>query len=314
MKRIGLLLATRLAQALFLALGISTLCFFLLRALPGDVAFRIAASRYGLDMVTTAAAEAVRAELNLDLPALRALGHWWVALLRFDLGVSAITGRAVWTELAQQLGHTVQLAVAAVALALAISAPLGVRAGLNPGGRLDTALLAGALLLRAIPPFLLGLLLIIAFALILPLAPAAGHLEQGTLFLPALTLALGLSAPLARIVRDAMAQVSSTPYYAFSRTKGLSEAATFWRHGLRNIAVPVLAYLATQLVFLIEGVVVIETLFAWPGIGHALIHALFGRDVPMIQGVVLVMSLGIVLFNALVDLVCLLLDPRERTV
>ena len=121
-----------------------------------------------------------------------------------------------------------------------------------------------------------------------------------------------LAAVACRVSRNAMQGVANSAYYAFGRTKGLGEGRVFSRHGLRNVAVPVLAHQAMQLVYLIEGVVVVETLFAWPGIGHALVHAIVARDVPMIQGTALVLGLMFVLLNALVDLLCHRIDPRRR--
>jgi peptide/nickel transport system permease protein len=141
--------------------------------------------------------------------------------------------------------------------------------------------------------------------------PAAGHGASSNLVLPALTLALPLAALLCRVTRDAMASVGASAYYSFARTKGLSERQVLLRHGVRNVGVPVVAYLGVQMVLLVEGVIVVETLFAWPGIGHALVHAIFGRDVPMIQGTALAMGLMFVVFNALVDLACRMIDPRR---
>jgi len=112
--------------------------------------------------------------------------------------------------------------------------------------------------------------------------------------------------------REAIRNVLASEHYAFAQTKGLPLSLAVWRHALRNMALPVVAYLGVQLVFVIEGVVILETLFAWPGIGHALVHAVFWRDVPMIQGTCLMLALCFVLLNALVDLLCLALDPRHR--
>jgi peptide/nickel transport system permease protein len=191
-----------------------------------------------------------------------------------------------------------------------IGLPLGVAAGLRPGGWADRLGLLVSVGLRAFPPFLLGLLLVILFSG--ADLPAAGHGEAANLFLPALTLALGLAAGSSRIVREATRNVLASEHYAFALTKGLSVPRAVWRHALRNTALPVVAYLGVQLVFVIEGVVILETLFAWPGIGHALVHAVFWRDVPMIQGTCLMLAMCFVMLNALVDLFCLVLDPRRR--
>ncbi len=312
MTRLAAVLGWRLAQALVVAMAVGTMSFFLMRSLPGDMAYRIAASRYGLDMVTGAAAAAVRAELHLDRPAVEALALWWSNLLRLDLGVSAVTGRPVWSEIAEQLGHTARLAAAALTLSVILGIPTGFLAGLRPRSWLDRCSLALAVVFRATPPFLVGLFLIIGLSLRSGLAPAAGPDDAAGLALPALTLALGLAASSSRVARDAMARTAAAPFLEFARTKGLTDRAAVVRHALRNAATPVVAYLGVQLAFLLEGVVVVETLFAWPGIGHALVHALFGRDIPMVQGTVLVLGLGLVLLSTAVDIVCLVLDPRPR--
>lgn len=311
-RRLGATLARRLLQAAMVALLVGTLCFFMTRMLPGDMAYRIAAGRYGYDMVTTAAAEAVRLELGLDRPWLAALGDWWSRLLRLDLGVSQVTAEPVMIEIARQLGPTLRLSLLAMAISLLIGPTFGVLAGLKPGGLLDRATLAVSVLLRALPSFLLGLVLVLVFSVQLGVLPAAGHHDHGSIMLPALTLALGMAAVSCRVARDAMVQVRGSAYFAFALTKGLTLHQALLRHGLRNVAAPVVAYLGVQLVYLVEGVVLVETIFAWPGIGHALVHAIFGRDVPMIQGTALVLGLMFVLFNALVDAACAFIDPRRR--
>lgn len=306
-------IAHRLGQAVLVALLVGMLSFFLTHVLPGDMAYRIAAGRYGYDIVDTAAAEAVRAELGLDRPLGLALIAWLGDLARLNLGVSLISGEPVLKELAHQLGHTLLLSVAALGLSASFGLPLGILAGRYPGGWLDWGTLLAAVVLRVLPPFLLGLLLALAFALRLGVLPAAGHGEPGSIVLPAVTLALGLAAVTCRVARDAMLAVSASPYFAFARMKGLSERIALLRHGVRNVGVPVIAYLGVQLVYLVEGVVVVETLFAWPGIGHALVHAVFSRDVPMLQGSALTMALLFVLLNGIVDLACLAIDPRRRS-
>ena len=121
-----------------------------------------------------------------------------------------------------------------------------------------------------------------------------------------------MAAGLARVTRAAMREVVVSPFFEFARTKGLTDWQALVRHGLRNAAVPVTAYLGVQALFLVEGALVVETLFAWPGIGHALVHAIFGRDIPIVQGAALAMALMFVLFNLLLDAACVALDPRQQ--
>ncbi len=311
-SRWAALLARRLFQVVALALLIGTLCFFMVRSLPGDMAMRVAAGRYGYDMVGNAAAAAVTAELGLDRPLWQALLQWWADIARLDLGRSLVTGNTVWAEVAHQLGATVDLAVAAVFLSCLIGLPLGVWAGLRPGGAMDRLTLLMAVAFRATPPFLLSVLLMLVVAVQLGMLPVAGEHEHGGVMLPALTLALGMAAGLARVARSAMLQATRSPSWEFARLKGLGDGQVLLRLGLRHAGVPVVAYLGVQTVFLLEGALVVETLFAWPGIGHAMVHAIFGRDVPMIQGTALCMGLLFVLFNLLVDAATLAIDPRQR--
>lgn len=311
-RLIARVLLQRGVQAAVVAALVGSLSFLMMRLLPGDMAFRIAAGRYGYDMVTAQAADAVRAELALDQPWFDGLLAWWSRLLHLDLGTSTVTGAPVAAEIAHQLGHTLWLALAALAVSTLIALPLGFAAGSRAGGHTDRITLALSVLLRALPPFVLGMLLVVAFAVELDWLPAGGHGEHGSWIAPAVTLGLGLAATAMRVARDAMAAVVAAPYWLFARTKGLTDRVAMARHGVRNAAVPVVAYLGVQLVYLLEGVVVVETLFAWPGIGHALVHAIFGRDVPMIQGTALMMGLLFVVLNAAVDLACMAIDPRLR--
>ncbi|MFS4581475.1 ABC transporter permease [Phaeobacter sp. C3_T13_0] len=303
-------LGWRLAQAGVVAILVGILSFLMMRALPGDMIFRIAAARFGYDNVTAENAELVRAQIG-DPSGVGAFFGWIGGLLRGDLGTSLVTGEAVSAEIAHQFGATAQLAGVAIVLSLLIGPPLGLWAGLHPGGWFDRATVLLASVFKATPQFLLGLVLIVVASIGLGLLPAAGHGELQHLILPGLTLALGLAANTTRITREAVVHARTSEWWRFARWKGLSERQVVLRHGLRHVAVPVLTLIAAQFVALMEGVVVVETIFGWPGIGHALVHAVFHRDVPMVQGAALVMGLAFVLVNALADIGARLLDPRE---
>lgn len=306
-------LATRGLQAVIVAVIVGVVSFAMMQALPGDAAYRIAAGRYGYDIMDAAAAEAVRIELGLDRPALVQLWAWLTTLAQFDLGISAVYGTPVADEIATQLGYSMLLAAGAVVASLLIALPLGIASGLNPGGGLDRATLGVSIFLRAIPAFALGVVLVLIFAVQLKLFPVAGFKSFANLVLPSLTLGLGLASVSNRVVRDAVADAMNADWRLFARTKGLSARMTLWRHVLRNAALPVVTYVGVQLAYLIEGVVIVETVFAWPGIGHALVHAIFGRDIAMVQGTALVLGLTYVALNLIVDLACRGIDPRERS-
>lgn len=309
---IASVLARRAAQGLGVAVLVSVLCFLVVRRLPGDAAYRIAAGRYGYDLVDQGAADSVRAELGLDRPAWQQLGAWLMDLAQLDLGRSLVTSRPVSEEVGYYLLGTLQLAAAALAFAVVIGATAGVLAARRPGGPVDRLATTWVASVRAVPPFLLGLLLIVVFSAQLGLLPAVGHGDLTSLVLPAVTLGTGLSGLFARVTRDAVVEVRASEYVGFAHTKGLAERWVVLRHVVRNAAVVLVPYLGVQAVILIEGVVVVESLFAWQGLGHALVHAVFWRDVPVLQATALVLALLIVAVNTVVDLVVLWLDPRPR--
>ncbi|HET6240910.1 MAG TPA: ABC transporter permease [Arthrobacter sp.] len=305
-------LRQRAVQAAAVVLLVSTACFAIVQSLPGDIAFRIAAGRYGYDQVTAASADTVRAELGLDRPAWQQLLDWLGNLVTLDLGTSLVTGTSVAGELGAYLSSSLQLAAAALALALVLGATVGALAATRPGGILDRITTLWVSAARALPPFLLGLVLILFFSVHLGMLPAAGHGDAGNTVLPAATLAVGLSGLFARVTRDTVVQIRQSEYVRFAATKGLGERLVFVRHVLRNTGVTLLSYVGVQLLILIEGVVVVESLFAWPGLGHALVHAIFWRDIPMLQASALALALLVVALNTVVDLGALALDPRPR--
>ncbi|WP_203337006.1 ABC transporter permease [Nocardioides limicola] len=311
-RRTGEVLLKRSGQALGVALAVSILCFVVVQRLPGDVSYRIAAGRYGYDLVDNAAAAAVAAELGLDRPAWQQFGSWLAALAQGDLGRSLVTSRPVGEELAFYLLGTLQLTGAALLVAILIGGSVGVLAARHPGSLVDHLATTWVASVRALPPFLLGLLLVLVFSVQLGWLPAVGHGNSTSLVLPAMTLGLGLSGLVARVTRETVINVWSSSYVQFAHTRGIRERLVLLRHVLRNSAVVLVPYLGAQAILLIEGVIVVESLFAWQGLGHALVHAVFWRDIPMLQATALALALLVVSLNTVVDLIVLRLDPRPR--
>jgi len=304
------LLGRRLAQAAATAFVLATLCFAFVHALPGDAALRIAAVRMGEDRLTAAAAERVRREEGLDRPLAGQYAAWLGRLAQGDLGRSMVSHKPVTAELAHAAALTLPLAALGWLLSYAIALPLGVVAGMRPGGWVDRASMTVAVALAALPSFLIGIGLISVFALALRWLPPAGARTGAHMALPALTLALGLAAYSVRIVRNAVVIVRAAFYMTFSRIRGLSHRAAFRRHGVRNAAIPVATFAALQLAYILDGFVVVETLFAYPGLGDLLVKALLARDVPVIMGAGLVMGMTYAVLSLVADLACLWLDPR----
>lgn len=303
------LLMKRLMQLVAVAWGVGTLTFVLMRALPGDMAYRIAASRYGMDAVDTQAADMVREELGLNQSGWSTYWQWLGDLMQWNLGKSLVSGQPVSDSLWHMLGHSLLLAVSGMVLAALIAIPLGLASACY-GGWLNRITLMLSTGMRALPVFVIGLLAVLVFALELNWLPVAGFGTPAHLVLPALTLGISLAAISNRVVHTEAVRVFNASFYEFAQTKGLSTWRSFLRHGVRNMAVPIVAFFGVQLITVVEGVVMIESLFSWPGIGHGLAHAIFARDIPLIQGAAMMMGILFVGLNTLVDLACHWLDPR----
>lgn len=306
------MLLKRLLQAGFVAWAVGSLTFLMMRLLPGDIAYRIAAGRYGYDFVDLDAAQLVSSELGFDRSPFEQYIAWMWDLLHLNLGNSLVSGEPVVESVVHHLGYSVALALCAIAISLLIAFPVGVHCGKHPGGWLDRLSVSLSVFLRSAPVFVVGLVLIILFALHLGWFPVSGFGRPEHIALPSIALALTLAALSNRMIKNEAYGVFRSTYYRFARYKGLSESRAYERHARLNIALPIIAFLGVQTVGLIEGIVMIESLFSWPGIGHALTHAIFARDIPVIQGAALMMGLMFVFINTAVDVCHYVFDPRVR--
>ncbi len=300
----------RIGQALATAAVLASLCFVFVHALPGDLALRVAAARVGDDRVTPETADRIRREEGLDRPLIVQYGQWMGNLARGDLGRSLLSRKPVWDELAYHGAFTFQLGLVGWLLSYLIALPLGVMAGFRPGGVVDRATNALAVTLASLPAFLVGIGLVTLFALTLRWLPPAGFRTGAHMVLPAFTLALSLVAFSIPVIRNAVVDARSAFFMTYARVKGLTPAAAFRHHGVRNSAIPVVTFAALQFAFVIDGFVVIETLFNYPGLGELLVKALIARDVPVIMGVGLIIGFAFALVSLLADLARLWLDPR----
>jgi peptide/nickel transport system permease protein len=302
----------RVGQALLTALLLASLCFAFVQALPGDAALRIAAARVGDERVTTEVADRIRREEGLDRPLLAQYAAWVGRVATGDLGRSLVSRKPVWEEIAYHGRFTLGLGALGWCLSYLIALPLGAACGFAPGGRLDRATNAVAVALASLPSFLVGIGLISVFALSLRWLPPAGSRTAAHMVLPALTLALGLAAFSVRIIRNAVVEVRAAFYMTFARIRGRTAGAAFRHHGVRNAAIPVATFAALQFAYMVDGFVVVETLFNYPGLGELLVKALIARDVPVIMGAGLVIGLIYAAVNLAADLACFGLDPRQR--
>jgi ABC-type dipeptide/oligopeptide/nickel transport system permease component len=297
-----------LLTGIAVALGVSVLSFSLLHLLPGDpVLVMLGDSGHPPERIAE-----LRTELGLEDPVAVQYARYLGNLLHGDLGRSIRSNRPVFDEIRQQAPNTLALTLAALGLAVVLGIPLGVLAAYHRGGWLDRASVTLALLGVSFPAFWLGMLLIFLFALSLGWLPATGQGGPERLILPAVTLGVQGMAVIALVTRAKTREVLGQQYLTTARAVGTSEVRLLLRDALKNVMVPVVTIVGLQFAALLSGSVIIENVFARQGMGRLVVEAILNRDVPVVQGVVIVASVAYVLVNLLVDLVCAALDPRIR--
>ncbi|MEM7178077.1 MAG: ABC transporter permease [Pseudomonadota bacterium] len=303
----------RVLGALVVMLLVSLLTFLLLQMAPGDAVLAIARARYGDGVALSPESLArIMDEIGANRPFLVQWGHWASDLARLDLGVSLIDGRPVADILAEGFCRTLQLALAAVALAAVLSIPLGLLAGVWRGTWFDSVCVSLATLGSAMPNWWLGVLLIVVFSVNLGWFPAFGRGDASHLVLPALTLGTGITVTTARLLRSATVEALSARHIAAARGRGIRESRIIGRHALRNALVPVITIFALEIAFVLEGAVAVEYVFGWRGLGLIFIEAVDARDYPVIQAMVLFSAILFIVINLFVDFLTAWLDPRTR--
>jgi peptide/nickel transport system permease protein len=301
-------LLVRILSTIPVLFGVSLLVFMMLHLVPGDPV-KMMLSEF---QTSPQQVELLRSQLHLDEPLPQQYGRFVFNALRGDLGISIRSKRPVRSEIGENLGSTLQLAAVALLIAAGLGIPLGIIAALKQHSWLDIGPMIFALSGVSMPSFWLGLLLIFLFSLHLGWFPATGGGDLKHLFLPALTLGLGASAIIARLTRSSMLEVLRQEYMTTARAKGLREFSIVVRHGLKNALIPVITIFGLQFGSLLAGAVVVETVFARPGIGRLIVSAILAKDFPIVQGIILFTATAYVLANLLVDLAYGLLDPRIR--
>jgi ABC-type dipeptide/oligopeptide/nickel transport system permease component len=284
---------------------VATLTFLLVRAVPGDPALAVLGPNPHPEDILR-----LRRSLQLDRPLAEQYSHFMLRLAVLDLGESLVDRRPVRSSLGRYLPNTVLLAMAAMALTIPLSLLLGFLSVFRKNRLWEALATVFSALGLAIPVFLLGLLLVLVFSLELGLFPVSGSGGIKFLVLPAVTLAFPLGAILTRMVRTVLREEAQRPYVLLARAKGLSAAQVFRRHILKNALIPIVTMTGMQAGTLLGGAVIVENVFSWPGIGTLLVTTVRQRDLPTIQGSVLLITALYSLTNLLVDLSYTRLDPR----
>lgn len=307
----------RVAVSLVLALVVSFLVYAATTALPGDVAAAVLGRN-----ATPEAIAALRDQLGLREPFLTRYAMWFGDLVRGDLGTSlAGTRLPVWDLISTPLRNTGILTAATLLLLVPLSLVIGIASGVRQGRAFDRAAAGVSLTLTAVPEFVVGALLVLALAVYVPVLPAvslvAGDVNPLAvpefLVLPIATLVIAGAAYLIRIVRISTIEAMATEYVEAARLAGVPELQVVFRYAVRNSLAPTIQAVSATTQWLLGGVFVVEVLFAFPGVGNALVTAVQVRDVPVIQAVAMLLALAFILINLVADVLTILVDPRQRT-
>ncbi len=306
----------RLVMLPFLLIGVATVVFILFQFTPGDPI----SARFGLRIsdFSPAQLERMREDLGLNDPVPVQYFRYIGNLLRGDLGISITSRRPVMEEILSRMPATLELALTSILLVTLLSVPLGFMAATWRGSILDNATTSLALVGFSMPSFWLGIMFILLFSIQFNVLPTSGRGEGiilnrlNYLVLPTLTLSLGLIGYNARIVRSAVLEVQNMDYVMTARSKGLRERQVLFRHILPNVLIPIVTVLGLQFAGLLGGAVIIEMIFAWPGIGRLAVNAVFRRDYPIILGTTIFFSAIYIVVNLIIDILYSVIDPRIR--
>jgi len=312
------LLRARLIDLAFVLFGVSIITFLMIRLIPGDaVAIMLGANAE----VTPERMEALRASMGLDQPILTQYFHWLSAILHGDLGLSLWTRRPVAEEILGHAWPTIELSALALAMGAGLAIPFGVMMAWLRGRGWDVVLQIGSVAGLTIPSFWLGIMMILALTTLAPELQMLGYVPFGEdpignitrLILPAFALSLPILANLARLVRSAMLDALQQDYIRTARAKGVVERMVFFKHALRNALIPFVTSVGIMTGYLLGGAIVVEQVFAIPGLGRLILGAIAERNYPLIQASILVITTAFVAVNVVVDLLYAVIDPRVRS-
>lgn len=307
----------RVGLALIQLFVVATLVFLLIRLIPGDAARAVLGENATAEQVN-----AMRATMGLDKPAIVQYFGYLKGLFTGDLGVSLISGRPVTTDLFVRFGNSLELIVIGIALSLILGLALGKTAAVRADRPIDHILTGGSVLGISLPVFVTGTVLLLIFAVWLPVLPPQRYVSFASdplahlqiIVLPVLTLAASSTAVITRMTRSAMLETLGADFIRTVRAKGVKESLVIKRHAQRNALVPVISITSVELATLVGSTVLVETIFGWPGMSSMLMQAVSDRDYPVIQAVVLTAAVFVIIVNLLADLAIRTLDPRTEAV
>ncbi|WP_028032016.1 ABC transporter permease [Chelativorans sp. J32] len=298
----------RLLTAILTVMIAAVATFVMVRFAPGDPVLILIG-----EYATPEQIAAARAEFGLDRPLLEQLAIYVWKALRLDFGQSITQGIPVAQIVLGRMPETLLLATVTMVLIMLVSVPLGMMSAVRQDRPLDRVATGGSFVALSLPDFWVGIVLILVFARWLHLLPSAGFVGPSSIILPAVTLALPLAALNLRLMRNETLNVLNAPYITLARARGLSHRAVLRRHVLRNAIIPALTVMGVQFGKLLGGAAIVETVFGWPGLGELLVRSINGRDYPVVQGCIIVITVMVVTANLIVDIAYRRIDPRFRT-
>ncbi|MET3897471.1 peptide/nickel transport system permease protein [Devosia sp. UYZn731] len=312
-------LVQRLLTFPLVLLGVSLLVFFAIRLVPGDAIIAMLGTEAGL--LTDAQRASLAAYFGIDQPVIAQYGRWLVGLFDGNLGISTTYGKPVLEVIIARFPLTLELALLSMVIALAVGLPAGVFAATRADRPSDLVVRLFAMLGQSTPSFVIGLVLIYLLSVNFHVLPAMGSFTPlfqdplgnlAQMILPSITLGLGFAAAVTRISRSAMLDVLSDDYVRTARSKGASQRDVVWRHALPNALIPVVTLSGVEFGYLLGGAVIVEQIYALPGLGRLTLDAISQRDYALVQGAVLFIAFNFLVVNLLVDLAYAALDPRIR--
>lgn len=297
----------RLLTLIPVILGVILIIFLIMELTPGDPARMVLGG-----MASEEALEEFREAHGLNDPLPVRYGRYVLNMLRGDLGTSYKTNRSVWTELMDRFPATMQLSVASILFALLISVPIGVISAVKQNSVFDNVGMIVCLLGIAMPAFWLGMVVVLMFSVNLDWFPPSGYGSLSHLVLPAFTAGAACAANIARITRSSMLEIIRADYMRTARSKGIGKLAVIMRHGMKNCWIPVITVAGLQFGTMLGGIVIIENVFAWPGVGAFLLTSITSKDTPCVLGAIVMFTVVFSIVNLLVDIIYAFVDPRIR--
>ena len=302
----------RLLLVLLVLWLVATLTYFMVHVTPGDTAEAILVSIYGEDVVSPETLARVNEKFDLNRPIIIQYLEWLKNAVTLNFGVSYKYEMPVTKLLFMRLPNTLLLGFVAFAISVCIAIPLGIHSALHHNKAPDHATRGFVLFTSSFPTFWIAIMLIIIFAIKLGWVPVSGMKTPNSIILPAVTLAIGMIATTTRMMRSSMLDVLNQDYMTVVRLKGLTNRQIIWGHALRNAILPIITVLGLQIGHILGGSVVVESVFAWPGVGSLFLDAINSKDLPMIEGCVILITFGYAIANVAVDIIYAFVDPRVK--